>query len=92
MKAFDSFYYSFSPTVASVVACSPALSQMVRILLYPLVAVLHASSMVFDILSFSPELSIIISGILASALLGAIYLAPLALVVKLRAIRARRSN
>lgn len=92
MKAFNNFYYSFSPAVASVVAEDPTLSQMVRLLLYPLMVALHASSIVFDTLSFSPELSVIISGIFASTLVGVTYLTPLTLVVKLRTIRDRRRN
>ncbi len=82
MKAFNGFYYSFSPIVASAVAESATLSQIVRILLYPLVTTLHASSAIFHSLSFMPELAVVISGIFASVLVGAAYLIPLILLVE----------
>lgn len=91
-KAFNSFYYSFSPAVASVVAGNPALSQMIRLLLYPLMGVLHVSSVISQMLSFSPELSVVISGLLAAALIGAVYLTPFLAVMKMRTGRRERSS
>jgi len=90
MKAFNSFYYSFSPTVASALAESPILSQMVRVLLYPLVAALRVSSTIFDWLSFMPELAVVLAGILASTLIGAAYLTPMVAVSKIK--RKTRQN
>jgi len=92
MKAFNAFYYSFSPAVASVVAQSPLLLQMVRLLLYPLMAVLHVASAIFYALIFAPELATIVSGTVVSALVGVAYLSPLAAVMKIPARRGRRRN
>jgi len=70
MKIFNAFYYSFSPTVASIVASSPVLAAAVRVLLYPLVYILQMSSFVFRTLGLSPELGMVAAGVFASALLG----------------------
>jgi len=76
MKAFNAFYYSFSPTVASTVASSPIATALVRILLYPLIWILQVSSMIFDTLAFAPELGMVTAGLFAGALLGIVYVAP----------------
>jgi len=76
MKVFNSFYYSFSPMLASTVASSPALTTLVRILLYPLIWILQISSMIFDTLTFAPELGMATAGLFAGALLGIVYIAP----------------
>jgi len=92
MKAFNAFYYSFSPAVASAVARSPLLLQMVRLLLYPLMAALHIASAIFHALISTPELATIVSGTVASALVGVAYLSPLPAVMKISAKRRRRRN
>jgi hypothetical protein len=83
MKVFNSFYYSFSPAAASVVAENPVLSQIIRLLLYPLIAALRISSTIFYALSFWPQFAVIASGTLASALIGAAYLTPPIAVLKI---------
>jgi len=80
MEMFNLFYYSFSPTVASAVMQHPVLQGAVRLLLYPLIASLHLSSVTFSGLSFAPELAITATGILASALIGLTYLTPVVAV------------
>jgi hypothetical protein len=92
MNAFNRFYYSFSPAAALLVSESPILSQIVRALLYPLVAALRISSTVFDLLSFMPELAAVLAGILASTLIGAAYLAPPITILKLSTIRSKRKS
>jgi len=76
MNIFNAFYYSFSPTVASTVASSLALTAVVRVLLYPLVWVLQASSLVFSTLALAPEVGIVVTGVFGGALFGVIYVAP----------------
>jgi len=76
MKAFNAFYYSFSPTVATMVASAPVVTALVRILLYPLIWILQVSSMIFDTLAFAPELGMVTAGLFAGALLGVAYIAP----------------
>ena len=94
MKAFDAFFYSFSPAMASVVAQSPLLLQLVRLLLHPLMAALHIASAIFHAFIFAPELATIASGTAASALAGVAYLSPLvgAAAMKMPARRGRRRN
>ena len=78
MHAFNAWYYSFSPTVAGYVAGSPAARTAVKAFLYPLFGILEASAATYHALSFSPELSITLTGILAASLIGLVYDAPLA--------------
>jgi peptide/nickel transport system substrate-binding protein len=81
MDVFNSFYYSFSPSVASVVASSPALKGFVRALIYPLISILGASSILFNALARAPEIGMIIAGIFASAMLGVVYITPSVIVI-----------
>ena len=90
MKMFNLFYYSFSPTVASTMMQHPVLQGAVRLLLYPLIASLHLSSVTFSALSFAPELAIATSGILASALIGLTYLTPVVAIAGLRSRNRRK--
>jgi len=76
MKAFNAFYYSFSPAVASMVASSPIATGPVRIALYPLMWILQVSSLMFDSLAFAPELGMVASGLFAGAMLGIVCVAP----------------
>jgi choline-glycine betaine transporter len=77
MQGFNGFYYSFSPQVASYITAHSNLRPIMKILLYPLIGILYASSLLFSAISFNSELAVTITGILASLLIGAIYLAPL---------------
>jgi len=92
MKAFNAFYYSFSPAVASTMLQSSILQETVKLLLYPLIAVLRSASAVFNALALTPEVAVTISGLVASTLIGATYLAPLATVACLRSRRGRRKH
>jgi len=78
MKVFNAFYYSFSPTVASFITEYPAFQGVARSLLYPMIAALHSASAVFSSLALTPEIAVAASGLVASALIGMVYLAPLA--------------
>jgi len=82
MKAFNMFYYSFSPAVASMILQSPVLAQVVRTLVYPLIGSLEASSSIFRMLMFAPELGIVLVGIFGSALLGIVYLTPTVIAIR----------
>jgi len=90
VKALNSFYYSFSPTAASVVAQNPLLARMVRVLLYPSIAAIHAGSIVFRSLDFAPELATIVSLAVISTFVGATYLGPIAVAAKIG--ERRRAN
>ncbi len=85
MKAFNAFYYSFSPSVAQLVSASPYVSTALRAAIYPLLTALNVSALVFRILSLNPETAILLAGILASCLIGAIYAFPAVVLLELRA-------
>jgi streptogramin lyase len=90
MNAFNAFYYSFSPTVASTITRSPVLQEAVKVLLYPLMAALHSAASVFDALALAPELAAALSGLVASGLIGILYLSPLAIAVAYTGSRRSR--
>jgi predicted phosphodiesterase len=81
MNVFNSFYYSFSPTAASVIANNSPLRTVMKGILYPLIGILHVSSAAFSIFHVFPELGVVISGILASSLIGIVYFLPIILLL-----------
>lgn len=83
MKAFNRFYYSFSPKLASILEENHLLSQIIRLFLHPFVKVLQMASSVFYALSFAQELAISVCGIVASALVGLLCLVPVLGSVKI---------
>jgi len=90
MKAFNAWYYSFSPYIADFISKQPLLKETMKILLYPFVGILHISALTYSALSFNPELAIVAAGIVASGLIGIIYFAPLSLITLLCMKRYRR--
>ena len=74
MTAFNLWYYSFSPAVAGTINISPQLQSLMQILLYPLITILRLSASVFDAFSFQPELAAVMAGLVATGLLGIVYL------------------
>jgi peptide/nickel transport system substrate-binding protein len=88
MNAFDAWYYSFSPTIAPIIANNNPIREVMKILLYPLIATLHFSATTFQIFSFNPEFSIITAGLTAASLIGIVYLAPCLLILcKIRKVK-----
>ena len=90
MKAFNAWYYSFSPYIADLISKQPLLKEAMKILLYPLIGILHISALTYSTLSFSPELAIVATGLVASSLIGIIYFAPLSLITLLCMKRHRK--
>jgi len=80
LRAFNRFYYSFSPMIARSLVDSRLLRESVKTLLYPLIGTLRVSSEIHSILSFCPEVAVAISGIVAAFMTGLIYLGPLAAI------------
>lgn len=91
MVAFNSWYYSFSPSVAGYLYTHSAERTVMKFVLYPLIGILKVSSMAFSVAGGFPELAALLSGLVASSLIGAFYLGlPLSLVrAKVRLFRAR---
>ena len=91
MTAFNAFYYSWSPYVARAEYENPILRSLIRSSIYPLLFILDLSKYAAEPFSPIPELGALISGLVASSLIGLIYLAPpiLAIWLILR-LRGRR--
>ncbi len=80
MLAFNAFYYSFSPQVASFIAFYGPVRSIMKVTLYPLIGILYVSSKIFQLSSFNRELAVTISGILAALGIGFVYLGPVAIL------------
>ncbi|MDW8034802.1 MAG: CFI-box-CTERM domain-containing protein, partial [Nitrososphaerota archaeon] len=80
MIVFNAFYYSWSPHVAEAEYRNPALKDIVKFMIYPLISSLEFSRSVSIFFSNIPELAVLISGLIASSLIALIYLTPIALI------------
>ena len=79
---FDSFYYSWSPYVASAISKLEPAKVVVEILLYPLIGILKLTAILaLPLFSINPEVASVLAGFIASTLIGAIYFSPLVLVI-----------
>ncbi len=74
MNVFNRFYYSWSPYVADMIRGSITARTILKILLYPLIMILHLSSTAYYILKSIPELAVFTAGFTASTLIGLIYI------------------
>jgi hypothetical protein len=89
MIVFNAWYYSFSPYVAAYLNTHSVERTVMKGVLYPLVGILYLTSDVFSATSSYPEFAALISGLLASSLIGAFYFGiPLA-VLRARVRRLR---
>jgi hypothetical protein len=92
MIAFNTWYYTFSPYVAEYLSTHSAERTVMRGVLYPLIGILELSSLTFSTSSAFPELAALLSGLVASSLIGAFYVGlPLGLL-RVKVPRLRRSN
>jgi len=80
MTVFNAWYYSFSPRVASAIAVNDAVRVLMKILLYPLIGILHLAATTYSLFSINPEFTVFVSGLVASSLIGIVYLAPWVLI------------
>lgn len=87
MIAFNAFYYSWSPYVAKAEYENPLLRSFIRASIYPLIYSLEFSRVAAQPLSTVPELAVLASGIIASLLIGLIYISPIAIAAILIARR-----
>jgi uncharacterized membrane protein len=82
MTVFNTWYYSFSPPVAGTIESNTPIKSVMKVVLYPLIGTLHVAAYVNSIVaSLSAELAMVTTGIVASALIGTVYLAPIALLL-----------
>jgi hypothetical protein len=91
MRVFNAFYYSFSPKVAELTAASPILQTGVRAAIYPLISALRFVAAVHQTFPGS-QLMIIVAGVVASGLIGALYLTPVAILMGMMRRRVRISG
>ena len=90
MKLFNSWYYSFSPMVASLITVNEPLRLGARIALYPLMGILHLSASTYYTFSLNKELGIVLAGLVASSFIGAVYLAPTLIALSIPAKPLRK--
>jgi len=74
LQVFNAWYYSFSPTVADMETQNPLLQTIIRNGLYPLVGILEISQFPTVL---GGETGIIVTGFVASTLIGTIYMWPI---------------
>jgi hypothetical protein len=89
MEVFNAWYYSFSPHVAGFIADNDMLRAPVRVILYPLLGVLGIGALTYSAFSWSPEFAVVIAGLVASSLIGLVYLT-LPAIIGFNAIARRR--
>ncbi|MGA2626698.1 MAG: CFI-box-CTERM domain-containing protein [Candidatus Bathyarchaeia archaeon] len=73
LSIFNSWYYSFSPYIANYLREHSGTREVMRGVLYPLIGSLSISSVLFSILSTYPEHATLLSGLMASSMIGAFY-------------------
>lgn len=76
MNVFNSWYYSFSPSVADYERGQPWLQQTVKTAIYPLLGILSVSEKAYS--SIPGEYGAVTAGIIASSMIGAVYFWPAA--------------
>ena len=94
LTAFNAWYYSWAPSVAKEEYVDGYLRSSVQIAILPLLGSLMIASAIFQLIHpVNPELAVLATGFVASALLGLIYLTPLIFaIVKLKKVRLTRRS
>lgn len=86
--AFDAFYYSWSPAVASYIHRHPEVKPLFKVALYPLIGSLKIAALTAGpLVSLCPELAVYVAGTIAPLLIGLFYLTPLVYLVFRRSRR-----
>jgi hypothetical protein len=73
MLVFNTWYYSFSPPVANSIATHWVQKAIMEVALSPLIGILYLSYGAFTLTRSLPELAVLLSGLLASSMIGALY-------------------
>jgi len=92
MVAFNAWYYSFSPQVAQFIASNAFARAVMKVLLYPLIGIMHLAAVTYNAFSFSHELAVVMAGLVASALIGVVYFSPLAFLALALLRRYRKTT
>jgi streptogramin lyase len=96
MAVFNAWYYSFSPSVAGYENLHPSVKPPMQYFLMPLLGSLHASEWTYASMAvMNPEIAALTAGLVASSLIGLLYLGlPFAAAVWIarRKVLAKRAN
>ncbi len=94
MVAFNAWYYSFSPYIANYISTHWVERTIMKGVLYPLIGMLYLTSNLYSTTATYPELAALLSGLLASSLIGAFYVGlPLSLLrAKVRRLRNAKAQ
>ena len=87
MNTFNSIYYSFSPQVADFERGHPWLQAIMKTALYPLFGILMTAERGYAALG--GEAGSILAGLIASSLIGAVYLWPVGLAASRKVVDSR---
>lgn len=91
MTVFNSWYYSFSPQFASYLGAHRTQRELFGYSLYPLIGLLYASYYTYVLVSpLNSEVAALAAGLVAAAMIGFVYLAPLLYLAK-RILRRKAS-
>ncbi len=74
MVAFNAWYYSFSPQVATYLSNHWVERTIMKVVLYPLIGILFLTSGLYSVTAANPEVAVFLSGVFASSLIGAFYI------------------
>ncbi len=89
MLAFNTWYYSWAPSLSDSAANHPLVFKTVQLAVYPLIGILYVSYYSYALVApFSTEAGAIAAGIVAASLIGAAFVAPV-VYVTMRMIRRR---
>ncbi len=92
MIAFNAWYYSFSPATASYLQAHWVERTIMKGALYPLIGIMWLSSVSFNDFRSTPEIAVLLSGLLASSLLGAFYVGLPVGVIRSKILRLHGSR
>jgi PGF-pre-PGF domain-containing protein len=91
MTVFNAWYYSWSPAVAASIASDPSAKAVMRAALQPLLSILEISAATYRLFPSNSELGVVSAGLVASSLIGLVYVVPPATLVAV-AVRRRRGS
>lgn len=88
VAAFNVFYYSWSPSVASVIAGNEPLQAIFRVVLLPLIGIVHITALLFTTMTYlagSRDLASVVAFLVAAAMAVAVYVAfPVLVALEIR--------
>jgi hypothetical protein len=90
MLIFNTFYYSFSPQIATYISSHSNTRPFMKLLLYPTITILSITRALDTILESNSEIAIVASGIFASFTIGFVYVGiPLGILRLVRETKKR---